>query len=433
MADTPMLVSEMAARILAIPGGADPDPVEITLNSSTGLVTATDGVTSDELQLSTQSGSTKVPTILDYVAVPAGKYTTGDVKVKGDANLVAGNIKKDVSIFGVTGSYDAPTPDPVEISLNSSIGLVTATDGLSSDSLQLGTRAGYTVTPASYTQTAVAASLYTTGPVLVAGDSDLAAANIKKDVEIFGVTGTYEGVQPDPVTISFDGSTAKITATDGITTANRTLNSQAALTVTPGTQDQVAVYSNRYLTGNITVKGDADLVAANIVKGINIFGVTGTAATGGVDVTSYKQTTWQSVLADADPTRIGWYFPLPSGCPDGLPKLIATNNPLTSATALPQYKWQPGPCTYVWRPSESRFKAFGIWYCNTYGTVANSRMDNYSVITDPTDTSWPLAISRETINGQDSLVFTMNQWNSSTIYSPWGTLDQNYHQCMCYW
>ena len=32
--------------------------------------------------------------------------TNNSIKVKGDANLVAGNIKKDVTIFGTTGSYE---------------------------------------------------------------------------------------------------------------------------------------------------------------------------------------------------------------------------------------------------------------------------------------------------------------------------------------
>ena len=35
----------------------------------------------------------------------SGKYTTGDVYVSGDSNLIANNIKNGVSIFGVTGTY----------------------------------------------------------------------------------------------------------------------------------------------------------------------------------------------------------------------------------------------------------------------------------------------------------------------------------------
>lgn len=55
---------------------------------------------------------------------------------------------------------------------------------------------------------------------------------------------------------------------------------QAAKTWTPGTSNQTLA-SGRYLTGTQTIKGDSNLKAANIVKGVSIFGVTGTAETGG--------------------------------------------------------------------------------------------------------------------------------------------------------
>lgn len=48
-----------------------------------------------------------------------------------------------------------------------------------------------------------------------------------------------------------------------------------AATWTPGTEDQV-IYAGQYLDGDQTIKGDANLVASNIAKGKNIFGVTGT-------------------------------------------------------------------------------------------------------------------------------------------------------------
>ena len=35
----------------------------------------------------------------------SGKYTTGDVYVSGDSNLVSGNIKSGVTIFNVAGTY----------------------------------------------------------------------------------------------------------------------------------------------------------------------------------------------------------------------------------------------------------------------------------------------------------------------------------------
>lgn len=55
--------------------------------------------------LNTQSGKTVTPSTTQQTAVASGKYTTGNVYVAGDSNLIADNIKNGVSIFGVTGTY----------------------------------------------------------------------------------------------------------------------------------------------------------------------------------------------------------------------------------------------------------------------------------------------------------------------------------------
>lgn len=75
----------------------------------------------------------------------------------------------------------------------------------------------------------------------------------------------------------------------GTKSATKQLTVQAAKTVTPTTSNQIAVASGRYTTGAITVKGDANLKAENIAKGMSIFGVTGTheggSSVGNVQVT----------------------------------------------------------------------------------------------------------------------------------------------------
>ena len=65
----------------------------------------------------------------------------------------------------------------------------------------------------------------------------------------------------------------------GTKSATKQLTTQAAKTVTPTTSNQTAVASGRYTTGAVTVKGDANLVPANIVSGKSIFGVAGSATT----------------------------------------------------------------------------------------------------------------------------------------------------------
>lgn len=89
--------------------------------SSLGLITATasqesgyvsGGEKSNTLQLQVQTPIGIRPGTSEKVVVPANRYTTGDVTVAGDANLISSNIKSGVSIFGVSGSaevLDTPT------------------------------------------------------------------------------------------------------------------------------------------------------------------------------------------------------------------------------------------------------------------------------------------------------------------------------------
>ena len=82
--------------------------------SSGGLITAKTeqekgyvpgGTKSATQQLTTQGAKTVTPTTTNQTAVASGRYTTGDVVVAGDANLVPENIAEGVSIFGVTGTH----------------------------------------------------------------------------------------------------------------------------------------------------------------------------------------------------------------------------------------------------------------------------------------------------------------------------------------
>lgn len=80
---------------------------------------------------------------------------------------------------------------------------------------------------------------------------------------------------------------------------------QAAKTWTPGTSNQTLA-SGRYLTGTQTIKGDSNLKAANIVKGVSIFGVTGTAETGGgsnADLDALIANTVTSITSQAASVR----------------------------------------------------------------------------------------------------------------------------------
>lgn len=66
-----------------------------------GGVKVTGGVTS-------KPAATYTPTTSDQT-IAAGQYLSGAQTVKGDANLVASNIRSGVQLFGVTGSLSTPT------------------------------------------------------------------------------------------------------------------------------------------------------------------------------------------------------------------------------------------------------------------------------------------------------------------------------------
>lgn len=80
-----------------------------------------------------------------------------------------------------------------------------------------------------------------------------------------------------------------------------TIKSLAAQTITPGTEDQKIV-SGRYLSGDQTIKGDANLLAENIKEGVELFGITGTY-TGGDTVNPYKGKT---IVGFGDSVFAGW-------------------------------------------------------------------------------------------------------------------------------
>lgn len=85
-------------------GGEQATPV-ISV-SSNGLITATAGTKSSTHQLAFQAATTYTPSITNQT-ISAGTYLTGVQTIKGDSNLVAGNIKSGVSIFGVSGTFEA--------------------------------------------------------------------------------------------------------------------------------------------------------------------------------------------------------------------------------------------------------------------------------------------------------------------------------------
>ena len=107
--DSELTAEEIEAALEAIDGVIVPANNGKVLAIENGGIVAksvTD-YTDQELQAKTVTPSASQQT----VSPDSGYYGLSSVTVNGDADLVAGNIKKDVEIFGVTGSYEgSPAP-----------------------------------------------------------------------------------------------------------------------------------------------------------------------------------------------------------------------------------------------------------------------------------------------------------------------------------
>lgn len=78
---------------------------KITASATQSAGYVNSGTKSATKQLTTQAAQTITPGTSDKT-IASGRYLVGTQTIKGDANLVAGNIKSGVSIFGVAGTYE---------------------------------------------------------------------------------------------------------------------------------------------------------------------------------------------------------------------------------------------------------------------------------------------------------------------------------------
>lgn len=88
--------------------------------------------------------------------------------------------------------------------------------------------------------------------------------------------GTAQFVDTDDATLASGASMLDgVTAYAAGTKYTGSIQSKSAQTYTPTTSDQT-IAAGQYLSGAQTVKGDANLMAANIKSGVTIFDVLGT-------------------------------------------------------------------------------------------------------------------------------------------------------------
>ena len=116
---------------------------------------------------------------------------------------------------------------------------------------------------------------------------------------ITSITNARDTIRTKLVSLGLATNTAKLSA---LATAINGVTGRAAQTITPGTSDQ-EINAGVYLTGKQIIKGDPNLLAQYIKKGITIFGVTGT----------YDPLDLENGIRIEDESGNTWYIPKGDG------------------------------------------------------------------------------------------------------------------------
>ena len=203
-------------------------------------------------------------------------YHNGSGRVAGDAGLVTGNIKKNVTIFGVSGKTEVVDTTGATALLTD---ILTGKTAYVSGNLVMGNvNQGQNVPGGNGLKTFnITDGLYSGTKTATANDTNLQAQNIKYGITIFGVNGN--GLISSGTADAGDvltGTTFSNSASTGISGA---MVNNPAQVITPSTS--VITLPQGYHSGSGSVAGDAYLLADNIKKDVNIFGVVGTYSSSG--------------------------------------------------------------------------------------------------------------------------------------------------------
>ena len=203
-------------------------------------------------------------------AIAAG-YHNGSGKCSGDANLVSGNIKSGVSVFGVNGSVIPQSGNAVAADVLSGKTFSNA-GGAGTGSMP--NNGAVMLTPSTIDQTI--GSGYHNGAGQCAGDADLVAGNIRSGVNLFAVNGSSTVVDTSAATAAAPDIVSGKTAYAGGSLVTGSAPAGSDVSGANGLKT-FTIPDGVYSGSKTATANDANLLASNIVNGVNIFGVTGIA------------------------------------------------------------------------------------------------------------------------------------------------------------
>lgn len=152
----------------------------------------------------------------------------------------------------------------------------------------------------------------------ISSDATAGAGHILTGKTVYAGGKKITGAMPDNGAVAYNlpvnGSyTIPAGCHNGKGRVSQDIGIQGAQTIVPGTSDKY-ISAGKYLTGIQTVKGDANLIPANIARGKSIFGVNGSARCGALKFSLGQRAELGGIISKTGITQSFTF----TGGPDGL-------------------------------------------------------------------------------------------------------------------